>query len=147
MKVITFSRQFPATHRRAGEQTGFIQSIMDGSKSHTIREGSRWKPGEIFSARFWKGRPYQTKQKEFAQLQIKKVWPITIAPHPDRGYAIHIGDRYVADWTGTANITIEELAGNDGLTKEDFLDWFGCNKKKIRPISGQIICWNDKINY
>lgn len=148
MRVIIFSRNFPKTHPRSGEPTNFVKLIKRGTKKHTIRPGSRWKPGDKFSARYWSGLPYRSKQKQFATLEIKKIWPITIVPHHEHGYAIHIGDRYVADWTGTANITIRELAAHDGLTKKDFLDWFGCLKKKIQPFSGQIICWNDKkINY
>jgi hypothetical protein len=47
----------------------------------------------------------------------------------------------------TANITQTELAKNDGLSKKDFLSWFGLDKKVIKPFVGQIICWDEKVNY
>jgi hypothetical protein len=34
------------------------------------------------------------------------------------------------------------LAKNDGLSHDDFKDWFS----KL-PFSGQIICWNENVKY
>ncbi len=146
MKVIMIAKKFMKDHPRAGEPTGFWMAIICGRKKHTIRAGNRFKAGEIVSLREWRGLPYRSKQREFAQVFIDSVWPITIKPYRDRSperrrFVIHIKDRYVADWTGTANITQKELAKNDGLSKEDFLSWFGCDKKIIKPFVGQIICW------
>lgn len=127
------------------------------AKVHTVRAGNRWKAGEWFSPRVWgndinpksgKSGPYQSKQIEFAPpIMIEKVWPITIYPDAEHKFVIHIKDRYVADWEGTANITQKELAANDGLTKADFLSWFKLDKEIIKPFSGQIICWSNKIQY
>ena len=35
--VLTVSRQFPSTHDKAGEQTNFIEQIINKGKIHTIR--------------------------------------------------------------------------------------------------------------
>jgi hypothetical protein len=170
MKVLTFSRFYPSYHPKKGHETFFVEKITKGlvqitgagvgihekvdfnlelyylcnPKFHTIRAGNRWKVGDWFSPRVWSGKPYRSKQIEFAPpIQVKKVWPITIQPHNEHGFVIHINDRYVADWEGTANITQSELAKNDGLEKADLLHWFRVPK----PFTGQIICWNENIEY
>lgn len=38
---------------------------------------------------------------------------------------------------------MKTLAKNDGLTLAELLQWF----KYPKPFEGQIICWNDKVNY
>ena len=53
-------------------------TAVRGFKPHTIRPGSRFKPGEIVSLRVWSGLPYRTKQIEFAQVEVKKTWSIEI---------------------------------------------------------------------
>jgi hypothetical protein len=149
MKVIMFSTEFPKGHPRAGDQTWFIEKINYGlkyleqtgiqaplwtpPKYHTIRAGNRWKVGETFSARFWMDKPYRSKQEEFAQLEIKKIWDIEF----DMNGVPAIDGFYLTeekDW---------ELAMNDGLAYDDFCSWFPMDK----PFKGQIICWNDKISY
>lgn len=156
MKVIMIAKRFMKDHPRYGEPTFFETNILNGKKKHTIRAGNRIKNGEIISLRTWLGKPYRSKQREFAQVLVSRVWPITIDPipkrpieHSEQNFSIHIGDRYVAYWKPgtTANITQTELAKNDGLSKQDFLSWFGCDKKIIKPFVGQIICWSDKVNY
>lgn len=150
------AKRFMKDHPRAGEPTAFFQAILSGKKKHTIRAGKRFKSGEIVSLREWRGLPYRSKQREITQVLVSRVWPITIDPvpprpldnHSEQNFSIYVGDRYVAYWKAgiTANITQQELAKNDGLSKEDFLSWFGCDKKIIKPFVGQIICWG-KVNY
>jgi hypothetical protein len=166
MKVITFSRFFPKGHPKEGQPTYFVEKIWAGladatdrmqgnvdmdwheyyngvPKWHTIRAGNRWKVGDFFSPRFWSGKPYRSKQSLITEpLEIKKIWKFTKEPHKEHGFAIHINGSYVADWKfKTANIMLKDVAKNDGLSKEDFINWFPEN------FSGQIICWNEKINY
>lgn len=167
MRVITFSRFFPSKHPRKGEPTYFVEKIwndiqdsffdqlpqlnldpmIEDKKGHTIRAGNRWKVGDFFSPRVWSGLPYRSKQIQFAPLiEIKKVWNFVITPHKENGYSIHINKNYVADWKfKTANIMLKEVAKNDGLSKEDFIAWFDCVKNP--HFIGQVICWNEKINY
>ncbi len=102
-------------------------------KHHTIRSGHRWEEGDMFSPRIWTGKPYNSKQFQFAlDTRIEKVWDITI-----RGYEIRIN----------GNILDREahfqLSKNDGLDVNDLKDWF----KIPCQFDGQIICWNKEIEY
>lgn len=170
-RVITFSRKFPSYHRRAGEPTYFVQQIwnafrgdafelpkefvpyvrdheinikpigealhfhFDGMKYHTIRAGNHWRVGDNFSPRVWSGVPYRSKQISIApDIQVKKVWPIGVrmrGPYKE----FYSGD---VDLTGSS---IVRIAMNDGLSADDLYGWFN------PPFDGQIICWNEKIEY
>lgn len=86
--VLTVSRIFPKYHKRAGQQTWFVEKINEarmpisdepimGKKIHTIRANYElWKKrfqkieaGEAcLSLRFWSGKPYRSKQVEFLRL-------------------------------------------------------------------------------
>jgi hypothetical protein len=182
MKVITFSRQFPATHPRKGEPTHFVEKIWDSlidigeislskcvelsrytgicegyisinslkrtipkPKNHTIRAGNRWKVGEYFSPRVWSGKPYASKQIEFAPpIQIKKIWTFEMKPalwFDECQYFIN-GVFY--------NEHLENVSKNDGLGLIDFALWFagsGAASSTRKPFKGQILCWNESINY
>ena len=157
MKVITFSRFFPAYHPRKGIDTFFPEQIlnglgiglrdvpaafnnlvndfalMDGSKKHhTIRAGNRWKVGDWFSPRVWSGKPYASKQIEFAPpIEIKKIWSFVC----NEGYFYVNG--------GKVDVTSSDIPANDGISSDDFLNWFPENKLFI----GQIISWSNEIEY
>jgi hypothetical protein len=89
--VLTVSRTFPKAHKRAGQQTHFIEKIACGlfcpgdcsdcsfknPKIHTIRSNfelwskriEQTKKGEaIISLRYWSGKPYNSKQIEIFKL-------------------------------------------------------------------------------
>lgn len=165
MKVMTFSRFFPAYHPRKGEPTFFIEKMMAGfadkgngwvmldefilydwyeyynaiPKWHTIRAGKRWKVGDMFSPRIWSGKPYASKQVTFSEpIEIKKIWDIEF----DACGVHSIGGFYDYN-SGDELGSCQKLARNDGLSEEDFLLWFPTGKE----FSGQIICWNEKIEY
>ncbi len=162
MRVITFSRFFPAYHPRKGEPTYFIEKIWAGladttdrmqgavdmdfheyyncqsPKWHTIRAGNRWKVGDMFSPRYWSGKPYCSKQEFITEpLEIKKIWTFEIGTTGT--YALN--EDYSISLTAKQVI---EIATNDGLHVNDFFAWFEKSKK---PFYGQIICWNENINY
>jgi len=109
-----------------------------GVKHHTIRSGNRWKVGDKFSPRVWSGKPYKSKQIIIApDIEVKKVWEFEI----DANGIYIINDTYVG-------FKKEELlAKNDGLTVDELQHWFIPSMKKHKPFSGQIICWNENINY
>jgi len=169
MKVLTFSRVFPAYHPRKGEPTFFVEKIWAGlqlpeppeekylpfisldvlnvdAKGHTIRSGNRWKVGDKFSPRVWSGKPYASKQIEFAPpIEVKKVWDFKFIPKPwiDES-SIEISGRKIE--APEFNL----LAMNDGLSTHDLLYWFGEGMEmstKRKPFTGQIISWNENINY
>lgn len=162
MRVITFSRYFPKKHPREGQPTGFIEKIFHsiykdkpsmffdakigniwldpyvlGVKNHTIRHGNRWKVGDKFSARYWKGMPYRSAQSEFAQIEIKKIFNFQILKE---GYFLN-GKQIGYD-------KLKEIAKNDGLSVDDFELWFAIHPSvKNNNFAGQILCWNENINY
>ena len=74
-------------------------------------------------------------------IEIKKIWTFEIKKKP------------VGDLSGFADIlingqntnptTLFEVAKNDGLEYGEMLGWF----KYPRPFIGQILCWNESIEY
>lgn len=166
MRVITFSRYFPKKHPKVGASTFFVEQIWSGllnvlmlngrqelykiskslpeldkswsekiiwnDKYHTIRAGNRWKIGDMFSPRIWSGNPYRSKQIQFAPpIEIKKIWDIEMY-----GMTTLLNDKPIN------SLTLQEIAKNDGLNYKDFDVWFD-----PLPFKGQIICWNENINY
>lgn len=161
-RVIIFSRQFPAYHPKKGQPTFFVekiftdlylQNLIDNNnmdeplleeeiknfytktwepKGHTIRAGNRWKVGDWFSPRVWSGKPYASKQIIIAPLiELKNVYDITIL-----GMTVWVNGKVIN------SLEYSELAANDGLSLADLKSWFS-----KPPFNGQILCWNDKINY
>jgi hypothetical protein len=110
-------------------------------KHHTIRAGNRWKAGDMASLRVWSDKPYRSKQIEFAQVEIKKVWQFGIS---HGNYSIDT----IQHGSFIPGVGLEKLANNDGLHVDDFWSWFDIHPKKEEQVfAGQIICWNDKIEY
>lgn len=168
MKVITFSRHFLKGHPRAGEITYFVEKIFKGlvgkvvkinpyelginpkvletcdPKFHTFRKGYRWKVGDMFSARVWSGSPYRSKQIEFGQLEVKKIINVTLTPKTKTLKFDTELFGYPTGWYAGLDV-VTEVAKNDGLTYDDFWGWFATTKNEY--LSGQLICWNDKIKY
>ena len=150
--VLTVSRYFPTTHKRKGEETGFVDKIIMGigcpdceytqdlsglnispcnschrhamvdKKIHTIRANYElWakrinevQEGKaILSIRYWSGKPYNSKQVEVCQL--------------DKDSGIGVQKLEFNGLHGVINgewITPDILAKNDGLSYEDFREWF-----------------------
>lgn len=160
-RVLTFSRVFPAHHPRKGEPTFFVEKFTKSiqlldydridmpdeldfdlgmyhlcdPKDHTIRAGNRWKVGDKFSPRVWSGKPYNSKQIIIGpDIEVKRTWTFEIL---NFGYAV--------DGAFQSYNELKIIAANDGLTVDDFECWF--NVKKNEVFEGQIICWNDKIEY
>ncbi len=172
-KVITFSRTFPAYHPKKGQPTYFVEKFWEsyqqtesdiskvltpltpyiqeykasndfnyikyGAKNHTIRGGNRWKVGDYFSPRVWSGKPYNSPQIKIApDTLIVKVWDFEIDEN-----GVYSIDGYYTD-----NVTDELLAKNDGLNEMDLQHWFIPNYNKWnKKFKGQIICWNESVNY
>lgn len=129
--VLTVSEKFPSTHFRKGEETGFVEKILQKTKIHTIRKNyPLWKKrieqiqkGEaILSIRVWTGSPYKSPQKEILQLDQSSGIGVQLL-------FIHL-DQY---WfqTSTKDKTndhdpfeFKNLAKNDGLNELSFVEWF-----------------------
>lgn len=130
--VLTVSKQFPKTHAKAGRDTGFVQNIsklfsFENTKIHTIRANyDLWNKrakdinnGEaILSIRYWSGKPYNSKQVEICRLEKIGVEKLEDA----RNFVFAPIEGKEVNWG--------EVAKNDGLTFEDFCEWFKVRSDK-----------------
>ena len=116
MKVLMFARTFPAGHYRHPEFTSFKSFIRAGIKFHTIRRNAKdyFKDGENVSLRVWTGLPYRSKQLEFLTACIR-LEAIDIVCNSDMSLTCSVVG---------GEVDPEELAKNDGLSLQDFTDWF-----------------------
>ncbi len=124
--VLTVLKQFPATHSKKGQSTGFVENISklpigESEKIHTIRANyDLWKKridhinegNAILSIRYWSDKPYKSKMIEI--IQLEKVG-IEKLEEPNNILFTKIGEAKV-DWY--------DLAENDGLSIEDLDEWF-----------------------
>ena len=158
MKEIMFSRVFPAYHPRKGEPTYFVEQMLKqlivngkastedlkgefvnckilgevGYKGHTIRKVHHFKEGDYFKPKVWTVLPYKSVKHQFAPpVMVEKTFDFTL----DKVNFFVNGNTYGLK-------QLERLAMNDGLSCEDFECWFNSN-----PFDGQIIVWNNEINY
>jgi hypothetical protein len=174
-RVMTFLRVFPSYHPRKGEPTYFVEAILTqigidytkhdyfvwlvennpdidewflnefyerlshdiDPKSHTIRTHKKpLKVGEWFNPKCWAGIPYKKTKEGFWQIkfapdiEVKKVWDFEV-------YNRHMG---ISDLS-FRHVNVPLVALNDGLELVDFMHWFN------KPFNGQIICWNENIEY
>ena len=157
--VITLSKYFLATHKRAGEKTHFKEKFLLGQgcpdcaspqdlsginisdcngcvracsfpKLHTIRANyplweKRVKEVQegraVLSIRQWSGKPYCSKQVEIARLTAENgvgIQKLSFDKDKDGVASLryfNINGKY---------IDRETLANNDGLSKEDWQEWF-----------------------
>lgn len=117
-------------------------------KYHTIRAGHRWKEGDVFSPRIWSGNPYRSPQIQFApDIEIKKVWDFNVVK-PPKNAAVHLNNKVISVYNEDKNEfigekTLRQISANDGLAFDDFLHWF----KFPSPFDGQIIAWDENVNY
>ena len=117
--VITLSKVFSTKHQRRGAPTHFRERFLRKRKIHTIRGNySFWfkrfvkldKGIAYVSIREWIGKPYKSKQKHIKSIH-----------NPSLQKIIYLDGEYYVD---TKKIDIVTLAHNDGLSVEDFKEWF-----------------------
>lgn len=134
--VITLSRHFLANHKRAGEETHFKEKFLLGqgltdydtpslTKIHTIRANyplweKRIKEVQegraVLSIRQWTGKPYRSKQVEIATLTAGNGVGLQKLEFYNNTLGLcHIGIVYQRKY---------ELAHYDGLSFEDWEEWF-----------------------
>ena len=128
--VITLSKYFLATHKRAGEKTNFKEKFLSGEKIHTIRANyplweKRIKEVQegraVLSIRQWIGKPYRSKQIEIATLTAKNGIGVQ--------KLIFVGNDImlpVVEYGGNKFRSMDRyrLASNDGLSFKNWVDWF-----------------------
>lgn len=129
--VITFSRHFPSNHPNAGMPTFFVEKIARGNKIHTIRENYElWEKrikevqhGEAeLSLRYWSEKPYRSPQIEFGRVGMEEgvgIQKLNFGWHNGIQLPIIEGWYMFDDWGSKAH-----LAKNDGLTLQEWSDWF-----------------------
>lgn len=136
--VLTVSRTFPKNHKRSGQNTWFKEKINEaimpisdepimGKKIHTVRGNYElWEKRArqinegkaILSVRYWSGKPYNSKQVEF--LQLNKIGVQKLKDPTNFVYAEIDGG--ICNW--------EDIAKNDGLSFDDFCEWFKIRQNK-----------------
>lgn len=146
------SRVFPKTHSRAGEPTDFKRKKEEGIKIHTIRGNVElWehRAEEInagraeLSIRQWSGKPYEqgSHQIEIARHTYLGTQRISF---PCERFAIK-GKLYplwgeITDDEGCYVILdLEKIAEHDGLSVEDFKEWFAVRSRDTKVTKDCVI--------
>lgn len=136
--VLIVAKTFLKYHGKSGEPTDFGNKIQSGEKIHTIRSNFKeWEKkirkiqegDATLSVRQWLGVPYrsaQVKLFEFDDVSIQKLE--------------FIDGKFIVD--GEREVKIGELAKNDGLTVQDFKDWF-----KVFPTTPMAVIHWTKFKY
>lgn len=137
--VLMVSRTFPNYHPRKGQETHFphlIQQAVDNhgrAKIHTIRGNyDLWKKRidkvnegkAVLSLRYWSGKPYHSEQIEF--LQLTKAGIQGIRMDYDYLYTVLVDGKPLGN--------VGAIAGNDGLSFNDFEHWF-CKADLSKPMA------------
>jgi hypothetical protein len=142
--VLTVSKEFPKTHKRAGESTGFLEKLACSlfcpgdcsichinseafKKIHTIRSNYElWanrieqiQKGEaILSIRYWSGKPYNSPQVKIHELDKDSGIGVQHLKIEDDGFIVY------EPFNHLSNVGIERISKNDGLSVNDFKEWF-----------------------
>lgn len=138
---IMLSKVFPVTHKRAGEPTFFSQKVQAAKyptvypdevpKLHTIRANyPLWKEriakvlaGEAeICLRQWTGKPYCSKTVEIMRLTAEDgvgIQKLNFGWRGDKQVPV-IEGWYMDGFHGSK----QELAKNDGLSLDDWQEWF-----------------------
>lgn len=125
--VLMLSKNFFGKHPRKGQPTDFKRKIFTNEKKHTIRGNYGYWSGvarevnakrAVLSVRQWEGMPYRSKQVEVFQFSKLGCQHIEI----DENGVIAIDGFYT-------EVPTELIAKNDGLSWEDFRNWFPLDKK------------------
>jgi hypothetical protein len=117
-------------------QNRFEAPILAGRKPHTIRghrrDGRpRAKVGETISLRVWTGKPYRSKQREFARAVVEFAFPVRIT---DKTITrVDYAPRQV-------RLVKEWIARNDGFRDwSEMRDWFAATHGL--PFEGVLVKW------
>ena len=130
--ILTLCKTFPVTHSKFGKPTGFEDKLKNGEKIHTIRYNAKgvWDGRfkdisagrKYLSVREWTGRPYNSDQREFAKYDSIGLQHVTMTNSSE--------DPYPQIWIDNKLVSIQEVAKNDGLSVDEFVEWFFGNNKE-----------------
>lgn len=60
--------------------TQFEELILNGQKPHTIRKHVKgYGCGETIGAHVWRGKPYRSTQRKFAEMEISNIQPVCVS--------------------------------------------------------------------
>lgn len=138
--VLILSQVFPSSHPRKGEETNFRTAFNAGQafrkyadafcefpKLHTIRANycywhnafEQIEAGQAcLSVRQWSGKPRRSRQTEIARLTSEDgigLQKLEIDKDRDAILGLNISGKHT---------NIETMANNDGLSLQDWKDWF-----------------------
>ena len=144
--IITFSKAFPPGHSKVGQPTGFESKLRAGTKIHTIRADAKgwWDKcaeainsgRKYLSLREWVGRPYNSEQRILGEREKIGLQTITMTYSSE--------DELPQAWVDGKKVPVEQLAKNDGLAVEDFVEWFFSTPLyKSNTFDGKIIHLTD----
>jgi len=123
--ILTISKTFPLTHPEGGNETNFEFAILSDTKKHTLRANyDLWKKRfekidkglACLVVRQWTGKPYRSKQKDLFTF-TKEVDGIGLQKIEWTNLGIFVDDLQT-------DLLIKDVAANDGLTEQQFIDWF-----------------------
>lgn len=134
--IIMLSKVFPVTHPKAGQETGFKPKVFAArhnmpcylKKLHTIRANyPLWKKriAEVqagnaeLSLRQWAGKPYLSKTVEIMRLNADDGVGLQ-----KLRFTVDMDCNRVAIIDGITLPSLRVLADNDGLSLDDWNDWF-----------------------
>ena len=122
--ILSFSK----FNQQTKKKTLFETKIINNIKRHTIRAGSRWRPGQkIHFATGVRTKKY----KQFAMGEVTAVQTIQIFP---LSFVVLINHERLSE------IQIKLLAINDGFdTVKEFWQWF--SSESMGQFKGQLIHW------
>ena len=121
--VLMIAKNFLAYHKKAGQSTEFEAKIKDKEKVHTIRPNyEKWKEKieEVKSGKAelvlkqWEGRPYHSTPNKLFIFDAKDDVEVSKLTKTADGFFVN----------DTKKVEPEDLAKNDGLSLQDFEDWF-----------------------
>ena len=121
--VLMIAKNFLAYHKRAGQATDFEAKIKAKEKLHTIRPNfDKWKEKieEVKSGKAelvlkqWEGRPYHSTPNKLFIFDEKDDVDVSKLTKTADGFFVN----------DTIKVEPEILAKNDGLSLQDFEDWF-----------------------
>lgn len=128
--VLMLAKNFPASHPKAGAPTGFREKFLSGNKLHTIRSNfPLWvkrirevQEGKaVLSIRQWEGRPYLSRQVIIGSLTEESgigIQKLTFQLDRDGCASFNFFD------IDGNYPELSSLAANDGLSVEDWKEWF-----------------------
>lgn len=139
--LLSISKTFPVTHKRAGDPTDFEGKINRNEKIHTIRKDDVgfWEKRFVkiiegamcLVLKEWTGRPYNSVQRDLTQRTIEDGIGL------QKIEMIYSGGAIIMAKVDDRPIDPAIIANNDGLSPEDFAEWFFHGKDG--SFSGKVI--------